>query len=142
MNYVYPVLVWHRGYLNRPELTAEKFIQIKPQITQIKNKDSHEEKTDLGQLGGWEQIVFTRRVTGGPGGAAPWPSESRRRHSFYKTGDLARWLGDGNIEFLGRLDQQVKIRGFRIEPGEIERRLEEYRDGKRGRCYHQGRSEG
>ncbi|UOA09648.1 amino acid adenylation domain-containing protein [Methylobacter sp. S3L5C] len=42
---------------------------------------------------------------------------------LYKTGDLARYRPDGNIEFLGRIDQQVKIRGFRIELGEIEAKL-------------------
>src|SRR5207247_7933294 len=65
-----------RGYLKRPQITAEKFI------------------SDL----------FSGR------------SGAR----LYKTGDLARFLPDGNIEYLGRMDHQVKIRGFRIELGEIE----------------------
>ncbi len=42
---------------------------------------------------------------------------------MYHTGDLGRWLDDGNIEFLGRIDSQVKIRGFRIELGEIEQAI-------------------
>jgi iturin family lipopeptide synthetase B len=49
--------------------------------------------------------------------------KSYRTYISYKTGDLARWLEDGNIEFLGRIDHQVKIRGFRVELGEIESRL-------------------
>ena len=47
---------------------------------------------------------------------------------LYKTGDLARYLPDGNIEYLGRIDNQVKIRGFRIELGEIETALSEHDD--------------
>ena len=65
-----------RGYHNRPELTAEKFI--------------------------------------------PNPFRSEPRARLYKTGDLARYLTNGTIEYLGRMDFQVKIRGFRIELGEIE----------------------
>lgn len=45
---------------------------------------------------------------------------------LYKTGDLTRWLPNGAIEYLGRIDQQVKLRGYRIELGEIESKLNEY----------------
>ncbi len=71
-----------RGYLNRAELTAEKFI--------------------------------------------PNPFSENPNSRLYKTGDLARYLPDGNIEFLGRIDHQVKIRGFRIELGEIEAALAQH----------------
>ncbi|HLP62487.1 MAG TPA: amino acid adenylation domain-containing protein, partial [Candidatus Deferrimicrobium sp.] len=70
-----------QGYLNNPELTAEKFFNFHHSSFIIHHSN------------------------------------------LYRTGDLARLLNDGNIEFLGRIDQQVKIRGFRIELGEIENRL-------------------
>lgn len=66
-----------RGYLNKPELTIDRFIK-----SQFKN----------------DEIL-------------------------YRSGDLARRLSNGDMEYLGRIDQQVKIRGYRVEPGEIENRL-------------------
>ncbi|MUG96212.1 amino acid adenylation domain-containing protein [Scytonema sp. UIC 10036] len=56
----------------------------------------------------------------------PNPFNSDPKARLYKTGDLARHLSDGNIEFLGRIDHQVKIRGFRVELGEIEAALAEH----------------
>ena len=77
-------MAWEKGYLNRPELTKEKFI--------------------------------------------PNPIHPNASEKLYKTGDLARYLSDGNIEFLNRIDNQTKIRGFRIELGEIESILRKHPD--------------
>ena len=56
----------------------------------------------------------------------PNPFSRNPGDRLYRTGDIARYLSDGNLEFLGRLDDQVKIRGFRIEPGEVESALRQH----------------
>src|SRR5258708_4308682 len=54
------------------------------------------------------------------------PDRFRKGAFLYKSGDLGRWLADGNVEFLGRKDEQVKIHGYRIESGEIESALQSH----------------
>ncbi|NIM13670.1 MAG: AMP-binding protein [Candidatus Aminicenantes bacterium] len=93
-----------RGYLNKPELTAEKFDHDLWDY-----QDYHDKKN--------------KSFLGGPGGRFFKKALLAAGGKLYKTGDLARWLPDGILEFIGRVDYQVKIRGFRIEPGEVERTL-------------------
>ena len=57
-------------------------------------------------------------------------SPFKENTTLYKTGDICKWLPDGNIEFIGRVDDQVKIRGFRIELGEIEQKITSFEDIK------------
>ncbi|MEM6402439.1 MAG: condensation domain-containing protein, partial [Cyanobacteria bacterium P01_D01_bin.116] len=94
-----------RGYLNRPELTAEKLIPNPFNKSKVKSQKSKEEKIK-------EQLPITHY---------PLPITK-----LYKTGDKARYLPSGKIEYLGRFDNQVKLRGFRIELGEIESVLNQH----------------
>ena len=64
----------------------------------------------------------------------PDPFSENRGARMYVSGDLCRWLEDGNIEFLGRIDNQVKLRGFRIELGEIESVLMEHKAIRQVAC--------
>jgi amino acid adenylation domain-containing protein len=119
-----------RGYLNNPELTAERFKNYKLKIINEKLKVEVEPFGPiLNACGEKNNQKFLRGVPDASRGSFfKKRPPGRRRQKIYKTGDLVRWWCDGNIEFLGRIDHQVKIRGFRIELGEIEKQLLKNKD--------------
>jgi amino acid adenylation domain-containing protein len=104
-----------RGYLNRPELSAEKFCLRQPGEALFKKTAPP----------GPPRKNFNNKLLQGVqgGGFLEKNPPGRRRQKIYQTGDLGRWLADGHLEYLGRIDRQVKIRGFRVELGEIENEL-------------------
>ncbi|MCP4146875.1 MAG: amino acid adenylation domain-containing protein, partial [bacterium] len=111
-----------RGYLNRPELTAERFANYKLQTTNYKQTTNNKlQITNKKQKAKKEIIKENKKEIALPNNQYPITN-----NTLYHTGDLARWLPDGNIEFLGRMDHQVKIRGYRIELGEIENSILKY----------------
>ncbi|MEM7714779.1 MAG: amino acid adenylation domain-containing protein, partial [Cyanobacteria bacterium P01_A01_bin.68] len=103
-----------RGYLNKPELTAEKLIP-NPFKTSPPSPLLSKERGD----------VRTSPLLNKERGARQRGVRFLDKH-LYKTGDKARYLPDGNIEYFGRFDNQVKLRGFRIELGEIETALSQH----------------
>jgi len=56
----------------------------------------------------------------------PNPFSKKHGARMYRTGDQARWLQNGDIEFVGRVDHQIKIRGYRVEPSDVETALEKH----------------
>ncbi len=125
-----------RGYLNQPELTAQKFIfnhfipilyEDAPNYNHfipilyedapnyMRNEPQRAQRTQR------KKKPRKFRAASQRNGISDEPGTR-----LYKTGDLARYLSNGDIEYLGRIDYQVKLRGFRIELGEIEAVLSQH----------------
>ena len=96
-----------RGYLNRPEKTAEVYIP-NPFIAPLSSPEG--------------DTLPCKQTNEAPSGAVGGAKYAR----VYRTGDIVRYLPDGNIQFVGRKDGQVKIRGFRIELKEVEAVIREF----------------
>lgn len=97
-----------RGYLNEPNLTLEKFVRITDLQSPVSNL--------------WSLVSPSLNHS-----ISPSPSISHLSpFRLFKTGDLARFRADGQIEFIGRRDDQIKLRGFRVELGEIEAALAQH----------------
>ncbi|MEM7331797.1 MAG: amino acid adenylation domain-containing protein [Chloroflexota bacterium] len=91
-----------RGYLNRPELHAERFIDLRLTIDDL-------------QMMQESNFVTTRDDDAGPNRKSEIVNLK-----LYKSGDLAKYLPDGDVEYMGRIDHQIQLRGFRVELGEVE----------------------
>jgi len=106
-----------RGYHRRPVLTAEKFVP-----------DPFKSVNDASAFGAVVSQPDSQSGGGKPEKTREAPSHLRHPHSIstpvtgprlYRSGDLARWTPDGDLQYLGRGDHQIKIRGYRVELGEI-----------------------
>jgi len=115
-----------RGYLNNPQLTAEKFYLRWPGGRFLKKLPPRTLRENFSLEGtsaqghhGKEELLEAALLS-----SESYPRPYAPGPRLYKTGDKVRWQPDGNIEFLGRIDHQVKIRGFRIELEEIENKIQ------------------
>ncbi|HEU4326675.1 MAG TPA: amino acid adenylation domain-containing protein [Roseiflexaceae bacterium] len=103
-----------RGYYGRPNLTAERFV---PNPFGVGGAGGEHQEPKMEN----QEPVGTTDASGN--------SKLNTQHSkLYRSGDLVRWLPDGTLEFLDRVDQQVKLRGHRIELSEIEAALRQHPD--------------
>jgi len=125
-----------RGYINKPELTAEKFL-IDPfysvdnvQCTVYSEKPNKSMELQEGQEENNCKLSIVNCILQSDNCRLSSVNCTLPSARMYRTGDLARMLEDGNIEYIGRIDHQVKIRGCRIEPGEIESLLTKHNSVK------------